>query len=67
MSPKKTLEKAGYHLVLERDATVGWEYLVENKDGRSVASGWTMGTKTEAAQEALADVRDRGLLGEVAA
>jgi len=62
MTPKKILTNAGMHLVLERDATVGWEYLVHNADGRTVASGWTMGTKTEAAKEALDDVRGKGLL-----
>jgi hypothetical protein len=60
-SAKGILKAAGLTVAIERDATVGHEYLVE-RDGRTVASGWNLGTKTDAYEAALSDARAAGLI-----
>jgi hypothetical protein len=50
---KTTLAKAGLTVVLERDPVVGYEFLVSDASGQTVAYGFCEGGKAEAAQEAL--------------
>jgi hypothetical protein len=61
-SAKAILKAAGLTVVVERDATVGYEYLGE-RDGRMLLSGWSAGNKTDAYEAALSDARGKGLLG----
>lgn len=60
-SAKGILKAAGLHVVLERDATIGYEYLVQ-RDGRTLCSGWSSGNKTDAYDAALTDAFDKGLV-----
>jgi hypothetical protein len=50
---KKRLASIGLRCVLEKDATSGFEFLVEDGAGETVAWGWSAGTRTEALNEAV--------------
>ena len=55
----RRLRANGYTFTFERDATTGWEYVVVAPNGRTLARGWTAGTKRDAQSEALADLEER--------
>jgi hypothetical protein len=50
---KRLLASIGLRAGLEKDATSGFEFTVEDGDGNTVAFGWSAGTKTEALNEAV--------------
>jgi hypothetical protein len=52
-SARAALARAGLSLSFERDPVVGYEFLVSDASGQTVAYGYCEGGKKEAAQEAL--------------
>lgn len=56
-SCKRQLAEAGLHVSFERSAVIGWEWVVEDRSGKSVASGYHEGTRSDAAADVMADAR----------
>ncbi len=50
---RRRLGSAGLFLSIEKDATEGHEFSVSDASGTVVAYGWSGGTKSEAAAEAV--------------
>jgi hypothetical protein len=51
---KRKLAPLGLHVAFGRDATTGWEFVVADKLGATVAYGWSEGTQSDAADEVMA-------------
>jgi hypothetical protein len=51
---KRKLAPLGLHVAFGRDETSGWEFVVKDKSGATVAYGWSEGTQSDAADEVMA-------------